>query len=647
MADESDKPGARGSQSDPLAIPMAVTGASREEADAFLRRQRRLVDLQIDDLEREDEIRHWSLRVRHVSDVMRVTFELTVALIGLTVIVLIASAVWMAAHDNGLVIEAFNVPPDMAAKGLTGDVVASQLLDGLTLMQSQTDSSRAPGTYSGNFGNDIKIEIPNTGISISEAYRYLAGWLGHQTHISGEVYRTQSGMALTVRTSNNVGSRFDGNEADLDKLVTRAAERIYNQTQPFRFAVYLLNHGRVAEGNEVLKNLALNGPPSEKPWAYALWMYLATGPDAEKDMLDRAHEATGLDPQNMLAQMNAATADATAGHDEGVLREALASRRVHEGGRGEVTEKAALIMGQQADSTIAEEDGDYQAAAKIYATMETEPDFNGSRWTSHYMLAVDDAKMHDPEASLRDLDTYTDQELFHLSSEGSGYNLVNFDFPQFQRFAALDEWQAARKDMEGALATKEARDPVELVTLRSQAWPWLALADAKSGDLKSARATIAKTRLDCYLCLRVRGQIDALAGQPGVAAFWFAEAVNRAPSIPFADSDWGAMLLAKGNFEAAIAKFTLANQKGPHFADPLEMWGEALIAKNRSDLALVKFAEADKYAPNWGRLHLKWGEALLWFGDKAQANKQFDSAASLELSSPEKSELARVRQPNG
>ena len=647
MADESDKPGARGSQSDPLAIPMAVTGASREEADAFLRRQRRLVDLQIGDLEREDEIRHWSLRVRHVSDVMRVTFELTVALIGLTVIVLIASAVWMAAHDNGLVIEAFNVPPDMAAKGLTGDVVASQLLDGLTLMQSQTDSSRAPGTYSGNFGNDIKIEIPNTGISISEAYRYLAGWLGHQTHISGEVYRTQSGMALTVRTSNNVGSRFDGNEADLDKLVTRAAERIYNQTQPFRFAVYLLNHGRVAEGNEVLKNLALNGPPSEKPWAYALWMYLATGPDAEKDMLDRAHEATGLDPQNMLAQMNAATADATAGHDEGVLREALASRRVHEGGRGEVTEKAALIMGQQADSTIAEEDGDYQAAAKIYATMETEPDFNGSRWTSHYMLAVDDAKMHDPEASLRDLDTYTDQELFHLSSEGSGYNQINFDFPQFQRFAALDKWQAARKDMEGALATKEARDPAELVTLRSQAWPWLALADAKSGDPKSARATIAKTRLDCYLCLRVRGDMDALVRNWNGAEYWYASAVKLAPSIPFAYTARGAMLLWKGDFEGAIANFNFANHESPHFADPIEMWGEALIAKNRSDLALAKFAEADKYAPNWGRLHLKWGEALLWSGKADEAKKQFQIAHSLDLTTAEQSELARMKGLHG
>jgi tetratricopeptide (TPR) repeat protein len=70
------------------------------------------------------------------------------------------------------------------------------------------------------------------------------------------------------------------------------------------------------------------------------------------------------------------------------------------------------------------------------------------------------------------------------------------------------------------------------------------------------------------------------------------------------------MLLRKGNYDAAIAKFTLANQKGPHFADPLEMWGEALMRKNRSDLALANFAEANKYAPNWGRLHLKWGEAL-------------------------------------
>jgi len=61
---------------------------------------------------------------------------------------------------------------------------------------------------------------------------------------------------------------------------------------------------------------------------------------------------------------------------------------------------------------------------------------------------------------------------------------------------------------------------------------------------------------------------------------------------------WGQSLLERGDADGAIAKFTLANQKGPKFADPLEGWGEALIAKKQPDQALAKFTEADKYAPN-------------------------------------------------
>jgi tetratricopeptide (TPR) repeat protein len=122
----------------------------------------------------------------------------------------------------------------------------------------------------------------------------------------------------------------------------------------------------------------------------------------------------------------------------------------------------------------------------------------------------------------------------------------------------------------------------------------------------------------------------------------FAIVSARSPHIPFADSDWGMMLMRKGDLDGAIAKFASAHQKGPHFADPLEMWGEALIAKNRSDLAFAKFEEAAKYAPNWGRLHLKWGEARLWSGDKDGARKQFALAGGLDLTPSEKSELTRV-----
>jgi tetratricopeptide (TPR) repeat protein len=139
----------------------------------------------------------------------------------------------------------------------------------------------------------------------------------------------------------------------------------------------------------------------------------------------------------------------------------------------------------------------------------------------------------------------------------------------------------------------------------------------------------------------VRGQIEALAHNWQVAGHWFAIANKYGPD-PFADTDWGAMLMAKGDLDGAITKFQSAHEKGPHFADPLEIWGEALIARNRSDLALAKFEEASKYAPNWGRLHLKWGEALLWSGDKAAAQKQFAAATNLGLTATEKSELAKV-----
>ena len=71
------------------------------------------------------------------------------------------------------------------------------------------------------------------------------------------------------------------------------------------------------------------------------------------------------------------------------------------------------------------------------------------------------------------------------------------------------------------------------------------------------------------------------------------------------------------------------------------------MLKNRSDLALEKFAEADKFAPNWGRLHLKWGEALIYVGKPDDAKKQFQIAQSLDLTTAEQSELARMKGLHG
>jgi tetratricopeptide (TPR) repeat protein len=209
--------------------------------------------------------------------------------------------------------------------------------------------------------------------------------------------------------------------------------------------------------------------------------------------------------------------------------------------------------------------------------------------------------------------------------------------------AAAGNWLAAAADARAYQAAMiRSKTPLSRVTTGTLAAPLLAVALARAGDIAAARAEISASPVACVACENARGEIEVLAGNRSVARHWFAHAIGDAPSIPFAYAHWGEMLLRKGDFDGAIAKFESAHEKGPHFADPLEMWGEALIAKNRSDLAVANFQEAAKYAPHWGRLHLKWGEALLWSTDKEGAQKQFALARTLDLTPSEKSELARV-----
>ena len=156
MADERDEQTLRGGDG---GAQWALASARPETAEAYLKAQTRLALLQAEDLEREDAVRHWSLRVRHVSDVLKLGLELAAAAIVLAIAVFIAGAVWSAAHDNGLVIEAFNVPSDLAAKGLSGEVIATQVQDRLAWMQTNTDTIRQSSAYRRDFGDDIKVWI--------------------------------------------------------------------------------------------------------------------------------------------------------------------------------------------------------------------------------------------------------------------------------------------------------------------------------------------------------------------------------------------------------------------------------------------------------------------------------------------------------
>src|ERR1700722_18769464 len=119
MAEEGAETGA----ADPVGTALAMHGASREKADAFLDEQRHHIKSQF-------RLRQWELR-------LGVLLRLATAFTGLAIAAGIGFMIWNASHSSGLLIEPFSVPPDLAARGMTGEVVAAKLLDQLSQMQAE------------------------------------------------------------------------------------------------------------------------------------------------------------------------------------------------------------------------------------------------------------------------------------------------------------------------------------------------------------------------------------------------------------------------------------------------------------------------------------------------------------------------------
>ena len=621
---------AAASSVDPVAVALALGGSSREKADAFLDDQRALIADQRHHLREQFK----QLRLNIWQQRLGVLLRIATGFVGLVVAAGLALMIWNAAHADGLIVESFSVPPDMASRGLTGQVAAAQLLDKLTIMQSQTNSVRAPSSYANNWGDDLKVEIPETGVSITEVYRFLRQWLGNETHISGELYRVPAGIAVTVRTGNDGSSSVTGPEADIAELVQKAAENIYRDTQPYRFATYLMAQGQLDGSIAILKTLAKpNEPALDRAWAYNSWgqsILDYEGPAASIPVLKHSLESY---PEFFIAQSVIAVVELTRSQPEAALRDyetALSLSTKH--GSEFLTTGATNVRQKFYEGYIDALLGDYHDALQLRKTT-----FN----TQSPISPTTDIAI----AEIGEHNIYAARDILANPLSGNSNTLRVSTLVTIRTVMQIDseaqDWSAVM--VQGAQAAALAQKYPGLRTLlQTVSDPLLAFAEARQGNVASAEARISATPADCYDCLIARARVAELEGQHARADWWFARAIHEAPSIPIAYADWGQALLERGNPDSAIAKFVLANEKGPKFADPLEGWGEALMKRNRSDLALAKFTEAEKYAPNWGRLHLKWGEALGYAGQKDEAQKQFALAAGLDLSSADKAELAKV-----
>ena len=124
---------ARADTPDPVELAMAAASSGKPLPDAarnVLEKHARLIDCQIGEF-----------RLRKIGESVRAALWAILAVAAFGVVILLGAVLVSATRADALIVQSFRVPPSLEAKGLTGEVVATQVLDKLAGMQ---EGSRNP-----------------------------------------------------------------------------------------------------------------------------------------------------------------------------------------------------------------------------------------------------------------------------------------------------------------------------------------------------------------------------------------------------------------------------------------------------------------------------------------------------------------------
>jgi len=611
--------------------------ALRPDLQAFFAAQRTLIEAQTHHL--GVQLRHLGLKI--VGERLRVLLQLLTAVGVAGLLVVVGFIVFDAMDDHGLVIESFATAPALTARGLTGEVLADQMLGRIAAIRRLANANSitvSDDVRSGGGNAAVKLEIPETGLSLDQVQRFLHQALGHARRVTGAVRDDGQGhAAVEVQVSGGDPVTVEGASGDLDALMQQTAEKAFGVFDPVNYVLYLRGVGRSDDALVAAeRNFKLGKTPIDVSNGLSLWAN--TDGDRRRALL-RATLAAETYPKGWAGWSESVAASRDLGHDEAALGFARRLIGVHVGDQWRNHRPAFPYLIQRASGVIDRLLGDYGRLDQQLDRPAAAGDWRSP--SDRYLEQMD------PPLGRHDCGP-AEHELVFARTAGPPAPADELQ-ARFGLAVCRGDWgEGLAVAQERVSALETARASAQATSagfvdqrLATSARPLLAQALSRNGRLAEAEALIAGAPLDCYLCVRVRGEIAAAKGDGPAVDRWFGEAVRQAPSLPFAYVEWARARLARGDAAGAIAKLRLAADKSPNFPDTREVWGEALVRQGEPSRALEQFQRAERLAPRWGRLHLAWGEALQGLGRPDQAARQFAEAAELDLSAADRADLVK------
>lgn len=565
------------------------------DTSAFLKEQAQLLSLQARQLSEDHAPRLKHLRgqaaeidLRKLGMRLRIGFQIFLALAATVLGIGAAIMIRDAMTSHSVIVEAFDSPASFAARGVTGTALAASILDELKRLQDATRTSvAAKADLSNAWAHEVKVSVPETGVSLGEISTLLKARFGHDVRIGGNLVEAATGdIALTVRGDGMLAKTFTGKPADLDQLVIAAAQYVYAQAQPVLWAIYLEGDGRYAEELEFIKSRYSTVPPADRPYLLNSWAnILGTmgGPEQRKP-LELYEAAIRLKPDYWVAYSNATGALSGLGEEEAAWRFGLQLEKAA-GGRPGLADESyysavdALTWNLQTQ------------LASVVADADASGGYGTADFAAGALLAQIQAHLHDPAAADLAMETIPRNDKDPSIDAGLLYA---------RALLAIDAGDAA-----GAAGSMDKFAEMRVNPIVRTGFPnglcWVAHAYQAAGMLDKAEAALkdSGTFVDCY---RFRGDILQAKGDWAGAENAYQAGVQLAPDLPAVYYSWGLALARRNDYAGAESKLAEAAKRGPHWADPLKAWADVLMAQNKIRPALEKYDEALRYAPNWAAL---------------------------------------------
>ena len=303
--------------------------ASREKADAYLDEQTALVRLQTEHLHEQRLLLLSHLKWRRFDDQLKGALQIMLVALSAVVVVAVGTAMWNASRADGLVIDAFSVPPSFAQAGVSGEIVADDMTGKLAAIRrlAMDHSFSTSKDVSKNEKDQIRVEIPDAGISISEALRYLRAWLGNERHATGNIRDLGDGrIALVVSVSGFAPVTVTGKAGDLDRLEGEAAEKAFGEIDPVNIVTYLSSAHRHAEAlAAAARYVPLADTQLQRADSYGLWSYTTANATGDFHLaIARAQAGLAIDPNMAVLHLQLMKFYSDLGWDGATLREAEA-----------------------------------------------------------------------------------------------------------------------------------------------------------------------------------------------------------------------------------------------------------------------------------------------------------------------------------